>query len=378
DPSHAVAQERARSELLIDWCARFIELKRAQGKRDSTIQVYQEKLAAVLRGLGGTTEAGVRSLRLSDVTPDAVDAYVARRRASGVRSLTVLKELSALVGVMRAAWRSGAYALDPAKLRPVDLSSDYVPRERALTLDEVAALLPELSAVQAAIVRRSVAFGLRLSEALALDPPRHVDLARGSVLVPGTTAAGARRTVPILAPFRPLAEQIARESGPLGERPNNLYRDLAAACRRAGIPRCTPNDLRRSHATILAEGGGDAEALRRLLGHTTTAMVDRVYARPRAQALGEQIARQYRHETVASATDSHRPLSILVRVWRMAQGGNGWEIGAAFRIRTGDLRFTKPLVTRDSVARWSCPTTGARTRSNANVAPEDLAWALSL
>src|SRR5690606_22470889 len=137
DPSHAVAQERARSELLIDWCARFIELKRAQGKRDSTVQVYQEKLAAVLRGLGGTTEAGVRSLRLSDVTPDAVDAYVARRRASGVRSLTVLKELSALVGVMRAAWRSGAYALDPAKLRPVDLSSDYVPRERALTLDEV-------------------------------------------------------------------------------------------------------------------------------------------------------------------------------------------------------------------------------------------------
>src|SRR5690606_36944205 len=310
DPSHAVAQERARSELLIDWCAKFIELKRAQGKRDSTIQVYQEKLEAVLRGLGGTTEAGVRSVRLSDVTPDAVDAYVARRRASGVRSLTVLKEISALTGVMRAAWRSGAYALDPAKLRPVDLSSDYVPRERALTLDEVAALLPELSAVQAAIVRRSVAFGLRLSEALALDPPRHVDLEAGIVHVPGTKTAGSRRTVPILAPFRALAEQIARESGPLGERPNNLYRDLAAACRRAGIPRCTPNDLRRSHATILAEGGVDAEALRRLLGHTTTAMVDRVYARPRAQALGEQIARQYRNETVASATDSHRPPSI--------------------------------------------------------------------
>src|SRR5690606_12927546 len=109
DPSHAVAQERARRELLIDWCAKFIELKRAQGMRPATIQVYHEKLAAVLRGLGGTTEAGVRSVCLSDVTPDAVDAYVARRRASGVRSLTIVKELSALTGVMRAAWRAGAY-----------------------------------------------------------------------------------------------------------------------------------------------------------------------------------------------------------------------------------------------------------------------------
>ncbi len=50
-----------------------------------------------------------------------------------------------------------------------------------------------------------------------------------------------------------------------------------------GVYKCI--GCRRSHATLLVERGVDRDVVRRLLGHTTTAMVDRVYGQPRVEAL---------------------------------------------------------------------------------------------
>jgi len=63
-------------------------------------------------------------------------------------------------------------------------------------------------------------------------------------------------------------------------------RHLDAACRLAGIPRCTPNDFRRTHATLLRNSGVDAKVTRALLGHTAgSVLLEQVYDKPTPQAL---------------------------------------------------------------------------------------------
>ncbi len=50
----------------------------------------------------------------------------------------------------------------------------------------------------------------------------------------------------------------------------NVGRDLPRACERAGVPRCTPNDLRRTFASWLVQAGESLLVVSRLLGHGST------------------------------------------------------------------------------------------------------------
>ena len=54
---------------------------------------------------------------------------------------------------------------------------------------------------------------------------------------------------------------------------------LERACARASIPRCTPNDLRRTYSTWLRADGVPNELSAPTMGHKDTRMLDRVYAR---------------------------------------------------------------------------------------------------
>jgi len=56
-----------------------------------------------------------------------------------------------------------------------------------------------------------------------------------------------------------------------------LDADGAAACARAGISKVTPNDLRRSYASWMKQGGEDSMVVARLLGHSSSTMVETVY-----------------------------------------------------------------------------------------------------
>jgi len=61
---------------------------------------------------------------------------------------------------------------------------------------------------------------------------------------------------------------------------------LERACARAGIPRCTPNDLRRTYSTWLRADGVPNELSAPTMGHKDTRMLDRVYARLRRSCFG--------------------------------------------------------------------------------------------
>ena len=69
---------------------------------------------------------------------------------------------------------------------------------------------------------------------------------------------------PLMAPF-PAADKVRADAG--------------ACLRRAGIPRCTPNDLRRTYSTWLRADGVPNELSAPTMFHKDTRMLDRVYAR---------------------------------------------------------------------------------------------------
>lgn len=283
------------------------------------MEVGRQKLGHWVRVLGA-------DYPLIDITPGAVDEYVKQRRGEDVTDHTISKELTHLKSVLRLAKRSGCYPHDIATLSPDDLRPGYVPRKRALNRQELLALLSVLEPHRAAVVAICVALGVRWGEAMRLIPS---DIGTETAMIRGTKTAGARRTVPILSLYRPLLD-AAVPYLPL-EPWGNVGRDLGRACARAGIERCTPNDLRRTHATLLVEAGVDRDVVRRLLGHTTTTMVDRVYGQPSPDALGQLAEERL-----------ERAPSLAVQIRHSGEAPIA-DPGASSGIRTPDLRFTKPV-----------------------------------
>jgi integrase len=60
----------------------------------------------------------------------------------------------------------------------------------------------------------------------------------------------------------------------------NLNKQLARACDRIGIPRCSTNDFRRTFITWSVKYGTDITDLKKMAGHSPTSkMIDQVYHR---------------------------------------------------------------------------------------------------
>jgi hypothetical protein len=91
---------------------------------------------------------------------------------------------------------------------------------------------------------------------------RREDVGEGlaTVLLRGTKRKTRFRTVPIVSPaqrslLEHALEHAAGTEGALFTSWRNVRRDLAEACERAGIERCSPNDLRRTFASWQVEAG---------------------------------------------------------------------------------------------------------------------------
>ncbi len=100
--------------------------------------------------------------------------------------------------------------------------------------------------------------------------------------VPGTKTDGSDRMVEVMPPIRAMLAGRAKERAGeerLFPRWTNVRRALISACARAGIASVSPNDLRRTFATWLAEAGVPEMTVAQMMGHTSSAMVRRVYAR---------------------------------------------------------------------------------------------------
>ena len=303
-------EHAAREATLMQALQAFVDLRHADaraGRRSpETVRCYASKAATILRVLG-------EGARLSAVDAATVDRFIAQRRGEGVADGTIHKELVVLRSACALAARRGTWAGTIDATFPRGFSPDYHPRERFLSRHELERLLGALAQHQAAVAAWIVATG---AEWAAVVRAERGDVRADAVRVRGTKRAHRDRDIPVLFPWQSelLAWSADRAEG-AGRRMFrgwcNVRRDLAAGCRRAGIDRCGPHDLRRTFGHWVRAEGASPSTLGALLGHRDGRMAERVYARRTPAELRDALARE-------CANSARREVPAVSRVATMA------------------------------------------------------------
>ena len=252
----------------------------------ATKGMYTQQSGHLVRLLG---ELDVAKLKLDDVHD-----YVKQRLKEGAQRETIRKELVGLRRALVLAHQRGIIAHDPRGLIP-RLKVRYVPKDRFLSPAEFELLMRTLPPARRLWVGIAVFTGARLSEVEGIQWET-VDLANRRLLLPGTKTHKSRRWVPIAEPLVELLEQIHPDArhGHVVPKWENARRDLTtfvrahnraqkkaalAEKRQAPVPmrNISPNDLRRTFASWLKQAGVDSMAVAKMLGHTSSRMVEMVY-----------------------------------------------------------------------------------------------------
>ena len=322
----------------------------------ATRSFYDQKIGHVQRLLG--------ELPLSELaTPQPVKGYIKQRQLEGAAQSTIYKELVALRQALHGAKEDGLIDFDPRMAFP-RFRAKSKPKERWLTPLEFLMLLrafkrweegddPAMHR-QGAPHRQlwivlAVYTGGRDSEVDAIEWSG-IDWANRRIKIPGTKTDGADRWVPLLPPLAAVLERSRLASGYVVGEWGNVRRDLHAACARAGIPPCSPNDLRRTFATWMANMGVPENVLVALMGHTSSKMIRRVYAQLQPTLLAAEMAKltgactpdvpRVAPEAADLAVVSRESLAKVAEILTNPVLGPGIEPGTrGFSIRTPTCKY---------------------------------------
>ncbi|CAN5902815.1 hypothetical protein BH11MYX3_BH11MYX3_15920 [soil metagenome] len=282
------------SESLDDALKYFVDVVHATSPA-GTITCYRQKARHLSNALG--------SMMVDQINQETIERYIAKRcgtspDSDGAHRHSVHKELIVLRGALKSARKRGTFRGVVADVVP-PFASGYTPRETFLTPDQFMTLSENLivarpnarpGTVERERERRTnrtlylLLAGLaacRKGELTKLQWEM-VNLERNTITVPKTKVrvGGAKvRTIPIHPVLRPWMETLHAGTGPVVEPWTSIGRDLPDACTRAGVPRVTLNDLRRTFASWSVQAGVPAKVIANLMGHTSTRMVDLVYGR---------------------------------------------------------------------------------------------------
>jgi integrase len=242
------------------------------GRSPGTVRCYRQKARHLGRLLGAR--------RIGSLTREDVERYVSTRLGEGAHQHSVHKELVVLRGALGSAKARGRFR-GSMDIVP-KFSSGYVPRTTYLTPPQFAAMIDALvpplprTAQPGTLEKRAARLmdRARYCMLIAYASPRrgelealrrdHIDLVRGMIAIPKGKTVG--RPVAIAPPLRPWLEELP--PGPVVRPWRNICRDMPRACERAGVPRCTPNDLRRTFASWLIQAGESNRIVADLLGHS--------------------------------------------------------------------------------------------------------------
>lgn len=235
---------------------------------------------------------------------------------------TANRMLSALRGVLKAAWKLGLMTADDYQTAASmgRVIGETVPAGRSVPSGELAALLntcqQDTAGIRdAAIIAVLYACGLRRAELVGLDLGHYERTEGGGrLLVHGKR--NKQRYVPIVdGAARALADWLAVRgdaAGPLfhviGNRNRGgrmttqaIYAMLKARATAAGIATLSPHDLRRTFVGDLLDAGADIVTVQKLAGHSsveTTARYDRRDERAKVTAVA-RLHVPYQHRVIA-------------------------------------------------------------------------------
>lgn len=216
-----------------------------------------------------------------------VREYLTARTKEGASSVTLHKELVTLRQALTYAFEAGWTSKLAAEVIP-PWKSGYKPKTRWLTPDEVARVVGEMDKSRRLTVQgrqlwiwMGVYTGGRYGELSRIEWS-DVDLEAGRIHIRGTKTAGSDRWVGIPQKL----QQLLRSVPPPHQGPVlkpwlscTAGRTLGRICKALGIPRFTLHDLRRTFGSWLTQEDVGAKKVARLMGHSSTQMLDRVYAR---------------------------------------------------------------------------------------------------
>jgi integrase len=264
-----------------------------------TIRKNLDVINPLLASIG---EVPVHDLELTDV------GRALKTMAATYASSSVIMGHNALNRTLDYAMARKLIGVNVSKLAPTPKGQAGRP-SKAMTLEQVAALLEAAAGWLKAYVALSVGVGLRTEEARALtwshvhldaNPP-HVEVWRSVRASGDTKTQKSRRTLalPQLA-LDIMIEYKDQNSGAGlvfatatgGELdPSNVRRAFRRACKAAGIGEdWTPRELRHSGISLLSLAGLPIEEVARIAGHSTTVTTERVYRRELRPVLAEGAA----------------------------------------------------------------------------------------
>jgi integrase len=244
------------------------------GRPIATTMGFERK--AVLAHFGDMTP--------DDITDETCRAYARHRRSVGRKDGTVWTELGHLRTALKWAERTKRIAQASHIERPQKppAKDRYLTREEAEVLLD-ATLMPHIRL----FVILAITTAARASALLDLTWDR-CDMERRLIHLGNPDAKGRRKgraTVPMNDTARAaLAEAKMGARSPFviewaGAKVGKVRKGIESATRRAGLENVSPHVLRHTAAVWMAESGTPMSEIAQYLGHTSTAVTERVYAR---------------------------------------------------------------------------------------------------
>lgn len=371
DSGNAAAAKATFASCLVD----YLQELRVSGVSKTTMAIAEQKCGHFVR----LWRRG--HVPMTKIRKPLVNEYIEQRLREGVVRYTVKRELQHLGRLLKVAYANAKLEVQPERILPPLFRAGFRRVKRAPSLDEMRALVGQLGEHRAAHLLFMAATGCRKKESF-LAQRSDVDWAGGLVQLRGTKTAAARGAVPITpitAPFLRWAVDHAPGRARLFNPWGNIWRDVSAACVRAGIEHLSCNDLRRAFGSwhreaLMAVGGSDrsaAELVSKLLRHTTDKLAQTTYADLDAPKIGRVISKLLGtvpdlYQTTAQTAETESNGHNETERKSMKPDENS---GAGHGSRTRDLRLGKPssiAASRSYEDRLSAGTRAGRRRAHNN------------
>lgn len=213
------------------------------------------------------------------------------------------------------AWALVTAALRDANLPVPEINRPQIPEsdEDFLDHDQVLIFLDAIRGDSCELAMLLMLHGLRMSELLKLEAD---DVREGQIHIRGAVVQDkhqkfvekntnknrtSARTVPVM--IGRLTELLPESGKLVTVRPNTCYRHVIAACEHAGLPLCSPHDLRRSCASLGYFLGWSELTIMDVLGWHDFNTAHRFYLKLAKQDLTASVQTMVNHYKITTATE---------------------------------------------------------------------------